>query len=127
MADDIGKLVLRLTLGGLILLHGISKVKNGVEAIAGMLQAQGLPAALAYGVYVGEVIAALLVLAGFYARIGAGFIMVNMLFALALAHRQDVLALTKNGGWAIELQAFYFFTALAIALIGPGRYSINRR
>ncbi|MBA2351454.1 MAG: DoxX family protein, partial [Burkholderiales bacterium] len=71
MADDIGKLVLRLTLGGLILLHGISKVKNGVEGIAGMLQAQGLPAALAYGVYVGEVIAALLVLAGFYARIGA--------------------------------------------------------
>ncbi len=46
MADDIGKLVLRLTLGGLILLHGISKVKNGVEGIAGMLQAQGLPAAL---------------------------------------------------------------------------------
>lgn len=127
MADDIGKLVLRLTLGGLILLHGISKVKNGVEGMAGMLQAQGLPAALAYGVYVGEVLAALLVIVGFYARVGAGLIMVNMLFALALAHRDEILALTKSGGWAIELQAFYFFTALVIALIGPGRYSINRR
>ncbi len=127
MADDIGKLVLRLTLGGLILLHGINKVKNGIEGIAGMLQAQGLPAALAYGVYFGEVLGALLVLLGFYARVGAGLIMANMLFALALAHRQEVLTLTKTGGWAIELQAFYFFTALAIALIGPGRYSINRR
>ena len=52
---------------------------------------------------------------------------VNMLFAIGLAHMKDIFLLTKTGGWAIELQAFFLFTALAVALIGPGRYAINRR
>jgi putative oxidoreductase len=31
----------------------------------------------------------------------------------------------KTGGWALELQGFYFFTALAVALLGAGRYSMG--
>jgi putative oxidoreductase len=125
--EDIGKLVLRLTLGILVLLHGLAKISGGVGGIAGMLSGMGLPSALAYGVYIGEVVAPLLVIIGFYARIGALAIVVNMLFAIALAHTNDVFALTKTGGWAIELQAFFLFTALAVALIGPGRFGVNRK
>ena len=44
-----------------------------------------------------------------------------------LALVQDIFELTEKGGWAIELQAFFLFTAIAVALIGPGRYAINRR
>ena len=33
MADDLGKLILRLTLGVLLLLHGIAKVTRGVPGI----------------------------------------------------------------------------------------------
>jgi putative oxidoreductase len=90
-----------------------------------MVTQMGLPAVLAYGVYVGEVLAPLAVLAGWYARIGAALIAVNMVFAVVLAHRSQLTDLSNNGGWALELQAMYFFTAIALAMCGPGRYSVN--
>lgn len=127
MADDIGKLILRLTLGGLILLHGIAKMSRGVAGIEKMVEGIGLPSYFAFGVYVGEVLAPILVIIGLHSRLGAVVIAVNMLFAIVLAHRADLFLLSKTGGWALELQAFFLFTALAVALIGPGRFSINRR
>jgi len=127
MADDVGKLILRITLGVLILLHGISKITKGVSGVEGMLQSIGLPSFFAFGAYIGEVLAPILVLIGFYSRIGAALIVVNMLFALGLAHRQELFLLGKTGGWALELQGFFLFTALALAFMGPGRFSINRR
>ncbi len=124
---DLGKLILRLALGVLILLHGIAKLKGGVGPIEGMLQTHGLPNALAYGAYIGEVLAPLMVIAGFHARIGAVLIAANMLVAIALAHAGQLGQLNDTGGWAIELQAMFLFGAISIALLGPGRYSINGR
>jgi len=125
--EDIGKLVLRLTLGILMLLHGIAKLRNGVSGIEGLLQSHGLPWLLAYGVFVGEVLGPALVLVGLYTRIGAVFIAINMLFAFGLAHTSQFTDLASDGGWALELQGFFFFTAIAVFLIGPGKYSIDRR
>jgi len=127
MSNDVGKLILRLALGVCVLLHGIAKLTGGVSGIAGMLVGSGLPGFLAYGVYVGEVIAPLMVIAGFYSRIGAWIIVINMLFALGLAHMSQIMALNGQGGWAIELQAMFLFTAVAVALLGPGRYAVNAR
>ena len=124
---DMGKLVLRLALGILVLLHGIAKLKNGLGPIEGMLQGHGLPTFLAYGAYVGEVLGPLLLIAGFHARIGAALVAINMLFALGLAHAGQLGQLNEAGGWAVELQALFLFTAVAIALLGPGRYSVNQR
>ena len=124
---DLGKLVLRLALGMLVLLHGIAKLKGGVAPIEGMLQAHGLPAFLAYGAYVGEVLAPLMVIAGFHARIGAALMAINMVFAIALAHMGQLGQLNDTGGWAIELQAMYLAAAIALALVGPGRFSVNQR
>ena len=125
--EDAGKLVLRLTLGILILLHGLAKITGGVSGISAGLQGVGLPGVFAYGVYIGEVLAPLLVIIGFYSRIGALVIVVNMLFAIGLVHMKDVFVLTKTGGWAIELQAFFLLTAAAVALIGPGKFAVNRK
>jgi putative oxidoreductase len=127
MADDLGKLVLRLTLGILLLLHGIAKISGGTAGIGKMLESVGLPSFFAPGVYLGEVLAPVLVLIGFYARVGAVIIVVNMLFAILLAHQADLFSLTKSGAWALELQGFFLFTAVALALMGPGRYGINQR
>lgn len=127
MNDDLGKLILRLTLGILTLLHGIAKMRYGVGFIEGMLQSHGLPTFLAYGVFVGEVLAPLLLILGFYARIGGLIIAINMVVAIALAHTAQLLVIGKQGGWELELQGFYLFTALAIALIGPGKFGINRK
>jgi putative oxidoreductase len=127
MTDDAGKLLLRLTLGILLLMHGLAKIAGGVSGISGMLQGVGLPSTLAYGAYIGEVLAPLLVIIGFYARIGAWLIVINMLFAIGLAHSKDVFTVGQGGGWALELQGFFLLTALALALMGPGRYGVNQR
>ena len=123
--EDIGKLVLRLTLGILLIMHGVAKIMGGVGGISGMVQSVGLPGFFAYGVYIGEVLAPLLVILGLYARVGALIIVVNMLAAIYLAHLGDLFLLGQGGGWKLELQGFFLFTALAVALIGPGRFSVR--
>jgi len=125
--NDTGKLVLRLTLGILILLHGISKLMHGIGPIQGMVTGMGLPAIVAYGVFAGEVLGPLLLIVGFYARIGAALIAANTLFAFALAHTADLTRFNENGGWALELQGMFLFSAVALVLMGPGRFGVNQR
>lgn len=124
---DLGKLLLRLALGFLILLHGVAKLKGGVTGIIGMVEAQGLPGILGYGVLVGEVLAPILVLLGAYARIGGLLIVINMLVAIALVHLGQLGQLNEQGGWALELQGMYLTMAAAVALLGPGKYGVNRK
>ena len=125
--EKLGKLILRLVVGGCVLLHGIAKLKGGVGGITGMVASAGLPAELGYAVYLGEVVGPLLVILGFYTRAGALLIAVNMLVALFLVHRAELLALGPQGGWAIETQALMLFGAIAVMLLGPGKPSINEK
>lgn len=122
---DLGKLIIRLTLGGLLLFHGIAKLLHGVGFIEGMLANHGLPAFLAYGVFVGEFIAPLMVILGYQTRIGALLIVFNMLVAFVLVHIGQLLSLAGSGGWALELQGFFLFTAVAVIFLGPGRYKLK--
>ncbi|GIZ50631.1 DoxX family protein [Noviherbaspirillum aridicola] len=123
VSEDMGKLLLRATLAILILFHGVAKIFNGVGGIMGMVGKLGLPAEFGYLVYVGEVLAPLLVLIGIMTRPAALIIAVNMVFAVVLAHMGDLFSVTKTGGWALELQAMFLVAALAVALLGAGRYS----
>ena len=125
--NDTGKLVLRLTLGILILLHGLAKLMGGTAGIVGMVEGAGLPGFLGYAVLLGEVVGPILLIVGFHARIGAALIALNMLVAIALAHMGELATLNDQGGWALELQGMFLFTAVALVLMGPGRYSINQR
>ena len=127
MNESTGKLILRVTLGVLILLHGISKLRSGIGWLDGMLANAGLPVFFKYGVYVGEVLAPLAVIAGWYSRVGAWLIAVNMLFALGLAHGAELLAFNEQGALKLETQYMFFFSAIALALIGPGRYAVNQK
>ena len=125
--SDLGRLLLRITLGVCILFHGIAKLQGGVDGIAQGVTAMGLPGFIAYGAYVGEVVAPVLVIVGWFSRIGAALIAVNMIFAIAIAHSADLFKIGEQGGWALELQGMYLTTAIALALLGPGRFSINGR
>ena len=125
--DAVGKLILRLTVGGLMLFHGISKLLNpgSVGFIGSKLAEEGLPEALSYGVYIGEILAPLMIIAGLLCRAGAAIVVVNMLFAIVLVHSGDLFALTEHGGWRLELQGFYLFGSLAIIFLGSGRYALK--
>ena len=125
--NDTGKLILRLALGILVLLHGIAKLKGGTAGIVGMVEGAGLPGVLGYAVLIGEVLAPLMVIAGFHARIGAALIAINMIVAVALAHMGELASLGQSGGWALELQGMFLFTAIALVFLGPGRFSVNQR
>lgn len=125
---DTGKLILRLCVGGLMLFHGVAKIIHpaSLDFISGMLASNSLPAILAYGVYIGEVVAPLMVIVGYQARIGGLLIAVNMLFALLMAHTGDFFSLTQHGGSAVELQLFYLLTAVAVVFLGSGRLAFKQ-
>jgi putative oxidoreductase len=127
-SDALGKLVLRLTLGLLILLHGISKVMNPartLDSMSGLLAAAGLPTYLAYGVFVGEALAPILIILGIYSRIGGLIVVINMIFAVLLAHTTQLFSLSKTGGWALELQGFYLLTGLVLFFLGSGKMAVK--
>jgi putative oxidoreductase len=124
-SEDLGKFILRSVLAILILMHGIAKVIGGVGFITGAVAKAGFPPELGYLVYVGEVIAPLLVLFGLWTRPAALLIAANMVVAIWLVHSGELFDLTKSGGWALELQGLFLAAALAVALLGAGRYSIG--
>jgi len=126
MNENIGKLILRLMLGGMMLFHGIDKALHGISFIKGIVVKQGLPEILAHGVYVGEILAPLFLIIGWKSRFWAGVIAVNMLVALYLTHMDDLLKLGSHGAWAVEVPMFYLFSALAIIFLGSGKYAITR-
>jgi putative oxidoreductase len=125
--EDLGKLLLRVVLALLLLFHGVAKLAGGVGFVTGMLEKMGLPGALGYLVYVGEVIAPLLILIGVWTRPAALVVAGNMIVAVLLVHTAEFFTMSKAGGWALELQGMFFVAALALALLGAGRYSVGGR
>ncbi len=123
--EDQGKLLLRVILALMLLFHGVSKLIGGVGFISGMLEKAGLPGAFGYLVYVGEVIAPLVILFGVYTRLAALVVAINMVVALLLVHTGEFFSVNQTGGWALELQGMYLGGALAVALLGAGRYSVG--
>ncbi len=126
MQADIGRLILRLTVGGLLLLHGMQKVINGIAPIESVVVAHGLPAAFSYAVFLGEIVAPMLLVLGVYARLGGLLVVANMIVAVLLGGMNSLFSLNDRGGYALELEAFYLFCGLSVALLGAGRLSVAR-
>ena len=124
---DFGRLILRLGLAAVLLFHGIYKISHGVAWIKPLLANIGLPTVLAYGPYVAEVAAPVLLIIGFQVRLAALAVVVDMLMAIGLVLRHQVFALKQEpgGGWAIELQAMLLLSALALVFLDAGSYSLT--
>src|SRR5213083_2847092 len=118
---DAGKLILRLALGVLVLLHGIAKITSAsaFAFVTSAVTTAGLPASVAYLVYIGEVLAPVLLLLGLWTRVAA------VIVAVLLVKPGLIFALAKTGGWALELEGMFFFAAVAVALLGAGRLSLS--
>ncbi len=124
--SDFGKLILRFMIGGLMLFHGIAKINGGISFIVSKVTQDGFPEFLAYGVYIGEVIAPILIILGLKTRFASFIIMVTMIFAIYLVHANDLLEVTKTGAWAIELQMMYLLSALSLMFLGAGKLSFDK-
>jgi putative oxidoreductase len=125
--DDLGKLLLRLAVGGLMLFHGLHKLFHGVGGISSMLVAKGLPGFIAYGVLIGEVVAPCLIVLGILTRPAALVVAFTMVIAWLMVGTGKTFALDAVGAWAIESLVYYFIGALAIACLGTGRYALGKR
>ncbi|MCW3789135.1 DoxX family protein [Plebeiibacterium sediminum] len=124
---DLGLLVLRISIGLLMLLHGISKLIHGIGFIEGMLEGMGMPGFVAYGVIVGEVIAPLAILIGFKTRIASAIYAFNCFVAILMVHSKDLLSLNEHGGWGVELLGLYLLGAVALVFTGAGKYALSQK
>ncbi len=138
-AEDLGKLILRATVGILLLFH-VSGFLHGDRGIPTVAAAWGLPAFVAYVAVLLEAIGSVSIILGFYAQLGALAIAAFMLAAILMVHVAEVSGLRGSGNhlfllgtnpagvydkYGLETQAFYLFGAVAVALLGAGRYSLS--
>ncbi len=124
---NVGLLVLRVSVGLLMLLHGLAKLVGGIGFIQGMLESKGLPGFIAYGVLVGEVLAPLALIVGYRTRIAAAIFAFNALVAMLLAHSGQIFSLGEHGGWAVELLGLYLFGAVTLIFTGGGNIALSSK
>lgn len=121
--------VLRLALGGIVLVHGVGKLLNvgpaavGVSGFTSYLMSLGVPfpQVAAWVVTIIETVGAVLVLLGILTRYMAALITIDMAGAVWFAHLPQ--GLVASGG---ELPIALGLVAIALILSGPGRLSVER-
>ncbi|HEX9740950.1 MAG TPA: DoxX family protein [Ignavibacteriaceae bacterium] len=127
-STEIGLLIIRITLGVLLSFHGFYKLLNGIGWMEGLLSKAGLPFFIGYGVFIGEIIAPMLIIIGYRTRIAALAVVFNMLMAVLLVFRDRLFTLKDaGGGWIIELETLFFACALALFLTGGGKYAVSAK
>ncbi len=127
MTNDIAKLLLRLTVGIMILFHGVDKIINGIGGVKHLIISAGLPEFIAYGVYVGEIVVPILILLGIYARVASLVLALNMVFAIFLAYSNSLFSLGKHGAPLFELPFLYLIMSILIFMFGSGKYAFNTK
>lgn len=123
--DHTGKCLLRVSLGLLLLPHGIEKLFGGVDRVLRLVNSAGLPEPLGYAVFIGELVAPLMLIIGYQVRWAALLVVVNMVLAIAIVHSGDLLAFSRQGTFVLELEYFFLLTATAVMFLGPGRWAIQ--
>lgn len=122
--NDLGLFILRVAVGLLMLLHGIAKIGH-TTFIEGMLTEKGLPEIMAYGVYITEILAPILILIGYRTRLAAAAYVFGILFIIGLVHSQEIFLLNRNGGLELELLALYLLGGLALFFTGGGKLAAS--
>ncbi len=127
MTQDVGILVLRLALGGLLFLHGSQKLGlfggRGIRAFAGGLEKMGIRPGYPFSLMaaLSQSIGALLLVVGFLGPAGALLLASNMAVAVLVLKRNGFSM--ARGGYEYSLVLGVAF--LALSLTGPGRFSVD--
>jgi putative oxidoreductase len=122
---DTGLLLQRMSIGILILFHGVANLTSNYSFIKSLLNGIGIPEFAAYLVFIGEIIAPIFIIIGWRARLASFVLALNMFIAILMAHSGDIFTLNQFGGWGIELQGLYLFGAIVIFFLGAGKYAIS--
>lgn len=116
---DLGLLILRISIGGLMLFHGVSKILHGISFLTDNMGVVG------YAVYIGEVLAPLAILLGWRTKIASVIFAINCIVAVAVAHSGEIFSISDHGGYALELLMLYLLGSIALIFTGAGRYAVS--
>lgn len=118
-------LLLRLALGILFLAHfGLKFFVFTPAGTAKFFASLGLPGGLAYITMAVELIGAIALILGIYARVFAVVLIPVLLGAIFTVHGPAGFFFSNpNGGW--EFPAFWIVGLLALALTGDGKYALK--
>ena len=102
---------------------------GGVSGLAQGLAAGGLPAPsfFAWCATLAELVGAVLMIIGLATRPAAAAISFTMVVAWIMVHLKDRPKIGAQGGAAFEYPFLLSVAALAIAIAGAGRYSVDAR
>lgn len=121
---DIAALVLRLSLGGMFLAHGLLKLLVfTLPGTADFFASQGFPAWTAYPVTFMEIGGGLLLISGIVTRWVSIALIPVLLGAMYVHLGNGWVFSAPNGGW--EYPAFLAMATAVQALLGSGRYAIR--
>ena len=97
---DLGILFARLGLGICLFIHGFAKILHGIDGVKSILTKASLPEIVAYGSYIGEGVAPILIILGIFSRIGALLVIGTSLTIMYAYHvLGNLLELTNVGGF----------------------------
>ncbi|HET9496583.1 MAG TPA: DoxX family protein [Chloroflexia bacterium] len=126
---DVGLLVLRVVVGGLMTGHGAQKLfgwwgGNGLEGTAGWLESMGMKPGKPWAIVAGasEFGGGVLTLLGFLNPLGPLGTIGSMSMATAKVHWGKPIWVTSGGA---ELPVTNIAAALALAMAGPGKISVD--
>lgn len=125
-SSQTGLLLHRISIGILILFHGMANLTSNYSFIKSLLNGMGIPEFVAYSVFIGEIIAPILIIIGWRAKMASLVLTFNMLAAILMAHTAEIFTLNQFGGWGIELQGLYLSGAVVIFLFGAGKYAVSK-
>lgn len=120
-----GLLLLRVSIAFTMLIYGISKLTFGIDYIKDLVSQYGLPTFISYGVFIGEIIAPILIIIGFRTKLAGLVFAVNCFVAILMDRLPDVLSLNEHGGWAIGLIFIYMMFGIALFFTGAGMYALS--
>ena len=125
MKEDLGRLLLRLALGGLFFAHaGLKLFGFGLAATGDFFASLGLPRFMGGLTIAWEVFGGLLLVLGWQSRRASLAMCPVLLGAIAMVHGKAGFYFdAPNGGW--EFPAFWIVALLVVGLIGPGRFSLD--
>lgn len=125
LKNEIGALILRITLGAIFFIHGVVKFQGGIENTAGWFESLGLPGVTAYGVALLEIIGGILLIVGLATRLVAALFALLMIGAtLKVKLAIGFLGNGQMAGYELDLA----FLAIAIYLVinGSKLFSLSK-
>ncbi|HEX9741998.1 MAG TPA: DoxX family protein [Nitrospiraceae bacterium] len=134
--DSWAGLILRLTLGLVMLPHGAQKLLGlfggfGFDGTLGFFtEKMGIPWLIAFLIIMGESFGSLGLIVGFLTRFSAASIGVIMLGAITLVHWPNGFFMNwfgKQAGEGYEYHLLVLGIAIALTIIGAGRWSVDQQ